>query len=134
MSRRLKRIQRRWREAQMFARAMASADRPILAQIIPVRRCNLSCTYCNEYDKTSDPVPTDVMIRRIDKLSELGTSIVTFSGGEPTLHPDLDLLIRRVRDNGAMATLITNGYLLTIDRIRGWPRLSADQHRQCRTR
>jgi MoaA/NifB/PqqE/SkfB family radical SAM enzyme len=77
---------RRWREARMFARAMASADHPILAQIIPIRRCNLACTYCNEFDKDSPPVPTSEMLRRIDKLGALGTSIVTFSGGEPTLH------------------------------------------------
>ena len=115
---RLRKIQRRWREAQMFARTMAHADHPILAQIVPIRRCNLSCEYCNEYDKTSAPVPTEVMLQRIDKLSELGTGIMTFSGGEPTLHPDLDILIRRVRSNGAIVTLITNGYLLTVDRIR----------------
>jgi MoaA/NifB/PqqE/SkfB family radical SAM enzyme len=116
--RRLTRIRRRWREAQMFARTMAHADHPILAQIVPVRRCNLSCSYCNEYDKTSAPVPTEAMLGRIDKLSALGTGIITFSGGEPTLHPDLDVLIRRVRANGGIATLITNGYLLTVDRIQ----------------
>jgi MoaA/NifB/PqqE/SkfB family radical SAM enzyme len=96
---------------------MAAPDHPILAQIVPIRRCNLSCTYCNEYDKTSAPVDADVMLRRIDKLAELGTGIVTFSGGEPTLHPDLDVLIQRVRDNGSIVTVITNGYLLTQQRI-----------------
>jgi MoaA/NifB/PqqE/SkfB family radical SAM enzyme len=101
----------------MFARAMASPGIPILAQIVPIRRCNLSCTYCNEYDKTSAPVPLDAMLRRLDKLAELGTGIITFSGGEPTLHPDLDLLIRRVRSGGAIATVITNGYFLTPERI-----------------
>jgi MoaA/NifB/PqqE/SkfB family radical SAM enzyme len=34
------------------------------------------------------------------------------------LHPDLDVLIRRVRQNAAICTLITNGYFLTADRIR----------------
>ncbi|MFL6450876.1 MAG: radical SAM protein [Bryobacteraceae bacterium] len=111
-------FKRRWREARMFARAMASADHPILAQIVPIRRCNLACTYCNEFDKDSPPVPTSEMLRRIDKLGALGTSIVTFSGGEPTLHPDLDLLIGRVRKQGAIATIITNGYLLTPERIK----------------
>src|SRR4051794_29660170 len=101
---------RRLRETRMFVRAMASAAHPIVAQIVPIRRCNLACTYCNEFDKHSPPVPTNEMLRRIDKLAELGTSIVTFSGGEPTLHPDLDELIRRVRNNGAIATIITNGY------------------------
>ena len=97
---------------------MASTDHPILAQIIPIRRCNLACTYCNEYDKISAPVPADEMVRRVDKLCDLGTSIITFSGGEPMLHPDLDRLIARVRDRGAMATLITNGYFLIPKRIR----------------
>ena len=106
------------REARMFARAMASKSHPIVAQIIPTRRCNLACTYCNEFDKDSPPVPTDEMLRRIDKLGKLGTSIITFSGGEPTLHPGLDILIRRVREQGAIATLITNGYLLTPERIK----------------
>jgi MoaA/NifB/PqqE/SkfB family radical SAM enzyme len=117
--RKLKELHLRLREARMFARAMAAPDHPILAQIVPMRRCNLSCAYCNEYDKTSDPVPKDVMLRRIDKLTQLGTGIITFSGGEPTLHPDLDALIARVRANGAIATVITNGYLLTPSRIQG---------------
>lgn len=102
----------------MFVRAMASADHPVAAQIVPIRRCNLACTYCNEFDKDSPPVPTEQMLARIDKLCSLGTSIITFSGGEPTLHPDLDTLIRRARQGGAITTLITNGYLLTPDRIR----------------
>ncbi len=114
----LLKYKRRWREAQMFARAMTSKEHPILAQIIPIRRCNLACTYCNEYDKVSPPVPTEEMLRRIRKLGELGTSIITFSGGEPMLHPDLDLLIAEIRKQGAIATLITNGYLLTPDRIK----------------
>ena len=110
----------------MFARAMASKDHPIVAQIIPIRRCNLACTYCNEFDKVSPPVPTDEMVRRIDKLGELGTGIITFSGGEPMLHPDLDRLIRRVRENGAIATLITNGYFLTPARIQRLNRAGLD--------
>ena len=117
---------RRYREARMFVQAMASSNHPIVAQIIPIRRCNLACTYCNEFDKTSPPVPTEEMLRRIDKLGELGTSIITFSGGEPTLHPDLDELIRRVRKQGAIATIITNGYLLTPDRIQRLNRAGLD--------
>jgi len=97
----------------MFVRAMQSASHPILAQIVPIRRCNLDCAYCNKYDKTSMPVPLETMLRRIDRLADLGTTIITLSGGEPTLHPDLDAIIRRIRNRGAIATLITNGLLLT---------------------
>jgi MoaA/NifB/PqqE/SkfB family radical SAM enzyme len=58
------------------------------------------------------------MMRRIDLLADLGTSIISFSGGEPLLHPELDDLIAHIRRRGAIAGMITNGYLLTADRIR----------------
>jgi MoaA/NifB/PqqE/SkfB family radical SAM enzyme len=102
----------------MFARAMQEGVHPVLAQIVPIRRCNLDCAYCNEYDKVSNSVPLDAMLRRIDKLAALGCSIVTLSGGEPTLHPQLDAIIARIRERGAIATLITNGLLLTPERIQ----------------
>jgi MoaA/NifB/PqqE/SkfB family radical SAM enzyme len=111
-------VKRRFREARMFAKAMRSPRHPIQAHIVPIRRCNLSCTYCNEFDDHSAPVPTPVMLGRIDRLARLGTTIITISGGEPLLHPDLDEIVRRIRQNGIIATLITNGYLLTADRIR----------------
>src|SRR5579872_1836075 len=118
LRRRAKALHRNLRGAAMAARAFASTDHPLLAHIIPVRRCNLACTYCNEFDDFSKPVPTDEMFRRIDKLGALGTAVVTISGGEPLLHPELDEVIRRIRSNGMIAGLITNGYLLVPERIQ----------------
>jgi MoaA/NifB/PqqE/SkfB family radical SAM enzyme len=57
------------------------------------------------------------MFARIDRLGLMGTAVITISGGEPLLHPDLDAIIARIRKNGMMAGLITNGYLLVADRI-----------------
>jgi len=108
---------RKARSVREFVRGLTHTAHPLLVQIIPIRRCNIDCGYCNEYDKVSPPVPTDVLMRRIDKLHELGTSVVAFSGGEPMLHPDLDDLIRHIRARGMMAGLITNGYFLVPKRI-----------------
>src|SRR5664279_4507462 len=116
--RRVLAAKRRVREITMIVKGVASTDHPVLAHIIPIRRCNLSCTYCNEYDDFSKPVPVETMKRRIDDLARIGTSIVTFSGGEPLLHPELDDLIAHVRTHPIIAGLITNGYLLTADRIK----------------
>ncbi len=113
-----KALHRNLRGAKMAASAMASTDHPLLAHIIPMRRCNLACTYCNEFDDFSKPVPIEEMYRRIDKLGALGTAVVTISGGEPLMHPELDDVIRRIRANGMIAGLITNGYLLVADRIQ----------------
>jgi len=101
----------------MVVRALANTEHPLLAHIIPMRRCNLACTYCNEFDDVSKPVPIEDMYHRIDKLGALGTSVVTISGGEPLLHPELDDIIRRIRANDMVAGLITNGYLLVPERI-----------------
>src|SRR5437899_782434 len=118
LHRRLRSASRAVRGLRKIAWALLSTDHPLLAHIIPIRRCNLACEYCNEYDDFSKPVPTDVMFRRIDKLAELGTSVITISGGEPLLHPELDDVIGRIRKNGMVAGLITNGYLLVADRIQ----------------
>src|SRR5260370_32290556 len=90
-------VTRRMRELRMIAKGVMSTDHPVMAHIIPIRRCNLSCTYCNEYDTWSKPLPVDTMVHRLDHLADLGTTIVTFSGGEPLLHPELDQLIAHVR-------------------------------------
>ncbi len=118
LSRRLTAAHRVSREWRMLASGVLDTSHPVLAHIIPIRRCNLSCTYCNEFDDFSKPVDLEEMYRRIDRLGELGTSVISFSGGEPLLHPNLDDLIRRIRGTGAMAGMITNGYLLTADRIQ----------------
>jgi len=101
----------------MIARGLASTKHVLLAHIIPTRRCNLACRYCNEYDDFSPPVPTDDMIRRIDRLAYLKTAIVTISGGEPLLHPEIEAIIKRIRYHGMIAGIITNGYLLTPKKI-----------------
>src|SRR5258707_14940131 len=106
------------RQAAFISRALLSTNHVVLAHIIPMRRCNLACGYCNEYDQTSTPVPLEVMKRRIDKLAELGTSIVTISGGEPMMHPELDQIISYIRSRGIIAGLISNGYYFTPERIK----------------
>lgn len=97
-----------------------------MAQIVPMRRCNLACTYCNEFDEHSDPVNIEEMERRIDHLGRLGTSVITISGGEPLLHPELDRVIARIRKTGAIAGMITNGYLLNRERIERLNRAGLD--------
>lgn len=113
-----RRIKRELREAAFVAKGTLFTGHPLMAHIIPIRRCNLSCTYCNEYDDYSKPVALETMYHRLDLLGRLKTGIITLSGGEPLLHPELDQIITRIRYNKAIAGLITNGYLLTADRVK----------------
>ncbi|MGH9344208.1 MAG: radical SAM protein, partial [Terriglobia bacterium] len=116
----------RLRELRMIAWGVIHKRHPIDVHLIPIRRCNLACAYCNEYDDFSKPVPLPELKRRVDRLAALGVTIITISGGEPLLHPELDQLIRHIRRRGIIAGLITNGYLLVQARIRELNRAGLD--------
>jgi len=106
--------------ALSVAKAAFDRDRPLIANLIIMRRCNLSCGYCYEYDKVSPPVPLDTLKERIDHIARLDAVFVTFTGGESLLHPDADKLVAYAREKGLVPFLNTNGYLLTkswIDRM-----------------
>ncbi|MFM8392930.1 MAG: radical SAM protein [Acidobacteriota bacterium] len=105
------------REAKLVAKGLLSTKHPILAHIIPMRRCNLACGYCNEYDKVSDPVPLETVKKRLDRLASFGTTAITISGGEPLLHPGIFEIISHIRAHGMIAGLISNGYYMTRENI-----------------
>src|SRR5271156_4395511 len=133
LRRKVKAAERNVHGLWQILKAVVSTDHPLLAHLIPIRRCNLACTYCNEFDDFSKPVPTDDMLRRVDQLGDLGTSVITISGGEPLLHPQLDDIIHHMRKRRIVSELITNGYLLVEERIQrlnraglGWLQISID--------
>lgn len=115
--RNLRFVRSRARELMKIGKALVSTEHPFLVHIIPMRRCNLDCGYCNEYDEVSKPVPLDEMKHRLDLLADMGTSMITISGGEPLLHPELEEVIRHMRKRGMYTGMITNGFLLSKDRI-----------------
>jgi len=117
---------RRLRELGLIAKGLASTDHVVQAHIVPIRRCNLDCGYCNEYDDVSKPIPLEEMKSRVAHLHRLGATLITISGGEPLLHPELDEIIAHIRSFGIMAGMITNGYLLVPERIQRLNRAKLD--------
>src|SRR5271156_4298186 len=115
--RRLRFYRTRARELWRIGKALVSTKHPFLVHIIPMRRCNLDCAYCNEFDEVSKPVALEEMKKRLDFLADMGTTIITISGGEPLLHPELDEIIRHIRKRGMIAGMITNGFFLNKERI-----------------
>ncbi|MEM7608573.1 MAG: radical SAM protein [Myxococcota bacterium] len=99
------------------ANMLLRPETPLLTQLVVTRRCNLTCGYCNEYDDFSPPIPLDTLYERIDHLAKLGNLILTLTGGEPFLHPDLDKVVKRAVDHGMVVTSISNAYPLTKKRI-----------------
>jgi MoaA/NifB/PqqE/SkfB family radical SAM enzyme len=109
-------MRRLLRNAKVAASVLVAAldrDRPLITHLVITRRCNLSCGYCFEYDKTSEPVPVADLKARIDHLAALKSVFVTLTGGESLLHPHAAELVAYVRAKGMTPFLNTNGYLLT---------------------
>lgn len=102
-----------WQGTRRSLRALRDPYVPILAHLVTTRRCNLACTYCNEFDHVSEPIATEVLCQRLDHLADLGTVVVTFTGGEPLLHLQLHEVIAHAVGRGIVCTMITNGYPLT---------------------
>lgn len=98
--------------------ALSPLDRiryaPFFTQLVVIRKCNLSCAYCNEYDSTSNPVPLEDLKARARKLKALGAYSINLTGGEPTMHPDLPELIRYCRHDLKFlnTSMISNGFYL----------------------
>jgi MoaA/NifB/PqqE/SkfB family radical SAM enzyme len=85
--------------------------------------CNASCGFCNFALDVQPPerwhhVPLEGAKRAIDVLAGLFVRYLIVSGGEPTLHPDLEEIVRHTAKRGMTVLLVTNGSRLTPDRCR----------------
>lgn len=84
-------------------------------------RCPLHCPYCSnpiELQKRENELTTDAWLIVLEQAADLGVVQIHFTGGEPLLRPDLELLVRRARELGLFVNLITSGVGLTEERVR----------------
>jgi len=79
------------------------------------RACNLKCLHCYESAgiKGSDELTTEEALRGIDILADAGVLILAFSGGEPTIRPDILQLVKRSADRGMFTAIATNAVMLS---------------------
>ncbi len=73
-------------------------------------RCNNNCSHCYNARPRSHPeLDTAAWKSILDLLWKLGIPHIVFTGGEPTLRPDLPELIRHAENLGQITGLNTNG-------------------------
>jgi radical SAM protein with 4Fe4S-binding SPASM domain len=91
---------------------------PVLSEIAVTYKCNLSCSFCYagcgcKADEGFTEITTDEVKRVLDIIYKTArVPSVSFTGGEPTLRPDLCELIAYARGLGMRVNLITNGTLI----------------------
>ncbi|MCB9846535.1 MAG: GTP 3',8-cyclase MoaA [Phycisphaeraceae bacterium] len=91
-------------------------------------RCNFRCVYCMDPDvrfmDRATLLSVDELVRVARVCVSLGVEKIRLTGGEPSLHPDLDAVIERIAALPVKdVAMTTNGSLLDERRARRWKRL-----------
>ncbi len=83
---------------------------PLRMDLALTFKCQNDCVHCYAGGPHETPELTTVQWKSvIDKLSEIGVFILTFTGGEPTLRDDLPELLLYAQNKGLVTGLISNG-------------------------
>ena len=94
--------------------------RPVVVWNV-TRRCNLKCVHCYAHAKNvhfDNELSTDQGKALIDDLTQFGSPVMLFSGGEPLVRQDLPQLAAYAVEKGMRAVISTNGTLITADMAR----------------
>jgi len=82
--------------------------------------CPLHCPYCSnptEMGDIKDELSTQQWLKVFTQARAMGAVQLGFSGGEPLLRKDLEILVKHARELGFYTNLITSGIGLTEKRI-----------------
>ena len=93
-----------------------SADKKPVVVWNVTRRCNLRCVHCYSHSEDKSyqgELSFDEGKALIEDLSEFGSPVILFSGGEPLIRPDILELIQYAVKLGRRAVVSTNGTLIT---------------------
>ena len=84
-------------------------------------RCPLHCAFCYnpvDFAKTEAELSTDEWLKVLREARTLGAVQCGFSGGEPLLRDDLEILVEEAHGLGYYTNLLTSGVGLTAERAR----------------
>ncbi|GAA4468129.1 radical SAM protein [Nibrella saemangeumensis] len=100
---------------------MRLVSHPVLCNYYVTYRCNATCSFCDIWERPSPYVTVENVRDNLRDLKRLGVKVIDFTGGEPLLHRQLDLLLREAKQAGFVTTLTTNGLLYPkyAERLRG---------------
>lgn len=95
---------------------------PLLVWFEITRKCNLACPHCyiDAGNPRDEELTTSEILHLLEEMAQMGVWAVTFTGGEPTLHPDFADFVQFARSQGLLVGIATNGMFLSpalLDRL-----------------
>ncbi|GKS58150.1 heme b synthase [Nitrospira sp.] len=91
--------------------------------------CNLRCLHCFNPTHRALPneLPTAEVHRIVEQLAAFNVLTVTFTGGEPTIRPDIGPILRHARKQGLLLRLLTNATRMTASLIETLQQVATEQ-------
>lgn len=75
------------------------------------KRCNYDCSYCPAviHDNTSPHTDIEILKRAVDQLAQIKNVRISFTGGEPCVHPKILELLEYAKPKVSWLNVTTNG-------------------------
>ncbi len=84
-----------------------------ISAVVFLGGCNFRCRFCQNYPLVYEPLPPGELtwdeVKRKIATKKKWLDGVVISGGEPTIHPELPVLLREIKQLGLLSKLDTNG-------------------------
>lgn len=104
---------------------------PLVLMLEPTHLCNLACSGCGRIREYADTIREMMTLEEcLRSVDECPAPVVTITGGEPFLYPQIHELVEAVLQRGKHIYLCTNGILLeeALDLMKPHPNLTLNIH------
>ena len=85
---------------------------PLIVAWSLTNRCNKRCLYCATWKNAGKELNTDSILSLIDQFGQLGTRIISFTGGEPLMRDDIGSIVNHIKQKDMYVKINTNGAFL----------------------
>ncbi len=104
---------------------------PLVLMLEPLFRCNLACVGCGKIQYPGEILKKNMTPEQAFKaIDECGAPVVTIAGGEPLLHPEIDVIAKGMIERRKFVYLCTNAILMekNLHRFEPSPYLTFNVH------
>ncbi|HEY2793569.1 MAG TPA: adenosyl-hopene transferase HpnH [Micromonosporaceae bacterium] len=86
---------------------------PLLVELEPLFACNLKCSGCGKIAQPASLLKQRMPVEQaVGAIEESGAPMVSIAGGEPLMHPQIDVIVQQLLDRGKIVFLCTNALLM----------------------
>ena len=86
---------------------------PLIVELEPLFACNLKCNGCGKIQQPHDVLRQRMPVEQaIGAIEECGAPMVSLAGGEPLMHPQIDVMVDELVKRKKFVYLCTNAELV----------------------